>query len=143
MTNSFTHYGQEVALFDDQNRPTGTPNGDGGISKQGKKLKLYNSTSVPNKDGSGFTEVANGNGYVTGGKALVEGNFTLSIDSGNAQTMIADQTWTAAGGTVPLIAGVYLTDADDNVLAWWERGSTLTLEDGDSIVADDVFLKLT
>ena len=60
-----------------------------------------------------------------------------------AQIMIDDKTWTASGGTIPDIDGVYLTDSDDNVLAWWERASAITLADGDSIVADDLYIKLT
>ncbi len=143
MTASLTNYGQEVALFDDANRPTGTPNTLGGLAQQGKKLKLFKDTSTPVKAGTGFVEVVNGNGYTTGGQALTPASFTLSIDAGNAQIMIDDKTWTASGGTIPDIDGVYLTDSDDNVLAWWERASAITLADGDSIVADDLYIKLT
>ena len=141
MAASLTNYGQEVALFDDQNRPSGTPNTLGGLAQQGKKLKLFKNTSTPARDGTGFVEVANGNGYTTGGQALTPASFTLSIDSGNAQIMIDDKTWTASGGSIADIDGVYLTDSDDNVLAWWERASSITLADGDSIVAENIYVR--
>lgn len=143
MANNLTNYGQEVALFDDQNRPSGTVLNLGGVAQQAKKLKLMLNTAVPAKDGTGFTEVANGNGYTTGGIALTSTNFTLSLDGGNIKVVIDTQTWTAAGGAILNIDGVFLTDGDDNVLAWWERTTATTLADGDDLVADGLYIKLS
>lgn len=136
MTNSFTNKAQEYMLMG-----TATPNG--GIANLGTKLKLYDAASTPAKDGTGFTEVANGNGYSTGGKSLARVNYTMSLATGNEKIVIDDQTWTASGGTIPTVAGAYLTDASDNPLAWWERGSTVTLNDGDTITTTSLTLTIT
>ena len=142
MANSLTNYGQEVALFSDKNKASGSVTNAGGVANMGTKLKLYASTSTPSVLGTGFTEVSNGNGYTTGGIALTTSSFTLSVVSGSAQVQISDQTWSASGGSIANIGGVYLTDANDNVLAWWERTTALTLASGDSMVADDLTVRL-
>ena len=142
MANSLTNYGQQVALFSDKSRSVGAVTNAGGVANLGTNLKLYTSASTPNVDGTGFTEVANGNGYVTGGKALTTSSFTLSIVTSAAQVQIADQTWTASGGSIATIGGVYLTDSSGNTLAWWERSTALTLASGDSMVADDLTVRL-
>ena len=142
MANSLTNYGQQVALFSDKSRTVGSVTNAGGVANLGTALKLYTSASTPVVAGTGFTEVANGNGYVTGGKALTTSSFTLSIVTDAAQVQISDQTWTASGGSIANIGGVYLTDASGNVLAWWERSTALTLADGDSMVADDLTVRL-
>ena len=135
MANSLTLKGQEYMLH-------GTSS-DGGFSRLATKLKLYTSASTPAKDGTGFTEVANGNGYTTGGIAIVRANWTLELDSGNNRIRLANQVWTASGGSIANIAGVFATDASDNVLAWWERSSPITIASGDTFTADSLYIKPT
>jgi hypothetical protein len=142
MANSLTNYGQQVALFSDKLKAVGSVTNAGGVANLGTNLKLYTSASTPNVNGTGFTEVSSGNGYTTGGKALTTASYTLSVVSQSAQMVIADQTWTASGGSIANIGGVYLTDSSGNVLAWWERTAALTLTDGDTMVADDLTLRL-
>lgn len=136
MANSLTNKGQEYMLYG-----TATPNGS--LANLGTKLKLYNSSSTPNINGTGFTEVSNGNGYTTGGQALVRADYTLGTSGSNKQITIADKTWTASGGSIANIGGAYLTDASDNVLAWWERASALTLASGDSLTLTGLIVRLT
>ncbi len=109
----------------------------------GTKLKLYDNTSVPVKAGTGFVEVANGNGYTTGGVAITRANYTMSLDTGDEKVVIDDQVFTASGGSISNVAGAYLTDASNNVLAWWERTSAITLASGDTLTLDDLTLKIT
>jgi hypothetical protein len=142
MANSLTNYGQQVALFSDKNRASGSATNNGGVAQLGTSLRLYGSTSTPNVDGTGFVEVANGNGYTTGGATLTTASYTLSLSSGSAQVIITDHTWTASGGTIPNVNGAYLTDASGNVLAWWERATATTLADGDTLIADDLTIRL-
>ena len=142
MANSLTNYGQEVALFDDRNRAVGSTSNNGGIAQLGTSLRLYDSTSTPAVDGSGFVEVTSGNGYSTGGITITTVDYNLAISSGSAQVVITDQTWTAAGGDISNINGAYLTDNSGNVLAWWERSSATTLTDGDTLIADDLTIRL-
>jgi hypothetical protein len=139
MANALTNLGQEIALFNDQN---GANTNNGGIVKSAARLKMYKNTSTPNKNGTGFNEVDNGNGYTTAGVAITPSDWTMSVVGGNAQVQLADKTWTAVGGQIANIAGAYITDADGRVLAWWERATVMTLNDGDSTTADDLILRI-
>lgn len=136
MANSFTNKGQEYMLHG-----TATPNG--AISNLGTKLKLYDNTSVPAKDGTGFVEVANGFGYTTGGVALTRSDYTMSLDAGNQKIVIANKVFTASGGSIANIAGAYLTDAGNLPLAWWERTTAITIAAGDTLTCDTLTLKIT
>jgi len=125
-----------------------------GFAQDGNKLKLYTSASSPSKDGIEgveFIEVASGSGYVPDGKQIdfvdhVLGNAPTPPTPANKQIVIqylgADPSWTASGGSILNIAGAYLTDANDMVLAWWERAAPLTLGDGDTLVCDDLTIRL-
>lgn len=147
MANSLTNYGQAVMLQKDAAayRVAGASTNIGGLIKLAAKLKLYTSASAPTKSSGsnwGLTEVANGNGYTTGGIAIVEGDWTLSTVSGNAQVQLADQVWTATGA-ISNIAGAYITDANDNVLGWWERATPISLVNTDTFTADDILVRPT
>lgn len=114
---------------------------DGGFARMATKLKLYKSGSTPAKDGTGFTEVDPGHGYTTGGKAISRANW--SYLSGPSRITLADQVWTAVGGSIPDIAGAYLTNEDNEVMAWWDRSTALTLLDGESVTADDLTVQVS
>lgn len=135
MTNSLTNAGQNYMLYG-----TATPNG--GIANLCTKIKLYDASSTPAVDGTGFTETANGNGYTTGGMALTRSSYTYSVVSTNGQIVIANQTWTASG-SIPTIAGAMLTDASDNVCAWWARSSSVSLSSGDTLTLDALTISLS
>lgn len=135
MANSLTYAGQDAMIHGGAS--------DGGFTRTATKLKLYSSTSTPAKDGTGFVEVGAGNGYATGGLAISRADWTNETDSGNRRVRLANKVWTAAGGSIPNIAGVYVTDADDNVLGWWERASPITIASGDTFTAQDLYVKPT
>ncbi len=139
MSNSLTNKGQELAL-----KGNGTSNG--GLARLATKLKLYQTGSAPSKSGAEgveFLQVANGNGYTTGGIAISESDFTYSVVGGNGQIVIGDKVFTASGGAIANIAGAYLTDAGNNVLAWFERSSPTTLASGESITLTGLTIRLT
>jgi hypothetical protein len=135
MTNAMTNQGQSDMLYG-----TATPNG--GIANLGTKIKLYDASSTPNVNGTGFTETSNGNGYTTGGMALTRPSYTYSVVSTSGQIVIANQTWTATG-TISTIAGAMLTDASDAVLAWWARSSSVTLNSGDTLTLTSLTISLS
>ncbi len=135
MASSLTNAGQTAALFG-----SSTPNG--ALANTATKLKLYDSSSTPSKNGSGFTEVANGNGYTTGGIAISRSDFSNALDSGDQKLTLADKVWTATG-PISNIAGAYLTDASDVVLAWFERGGTVSLVASDTLTVTGCAVKLT
>jgi hypothetical protein len=131
MANSLTYKGEETMLKGD--------GADGSIARLAVAVRLMDGSSTPSRDGTGFVEVANGNGYVTGGKAIVVGDWTYTAQL--SKIVLADQVWTAAGGTIPSIRGAYIVDSANNVLAWWER-SLLTLQNGDDLTLDDLTVQL-
>lgn len=136
MANSLANKGEEYSLF-------GDGVSDGSIARKATNLLLFDSTSVPLKDGTGFVEVANGNGYVAGtGKAITVANWTYSVVSQNGQIVLADQVWTASGGNITNILGAYIVDGSANPLAWWERTSAVTLTPGDTLTADNLTVRL-
>lgn len=84
-------------------------------------------------------EVANGNGYTTGGVAA--DNVTYAQTSGTATLTADDEVITASGGSVGAFR--YLSLIDDTVaspvkpvLGWLDYGSSLTLSDGESLTID-------
>ena len=135
MASSLTYQGEEYALI-------GDGASDGSIARLATAVRLYDSTSSPSKTGTEgveFVEVANGNGYTTGGHAIVVGNW--SYLSAPSRLVLADQVWTASGGSIANIAGAYVVDTSDNVLLWFERSSPVTLADGESITLDDLTVR--
>ena len=139
MVNVLTNLGEQIMLMG--NAPV-TPT-DGGLARLAVAVRLFKSTSVPNKDGTGFVEVDNGNGYVSGGQAVVLGNWTFSVVVTNGQIQLVDKSWTAVGGNISNVAGAYLVDAGGNALAWWERTTPVTLLPGDTITLDDLIVRQT
>jgi hypothetical protein len=133
MANNLTNLGQEYCLLG-----TNTPNG--GIANLAAFIRLLAVGSVPDKNGSGFNQVAAGNGYPAGGFAISRPNWTLVLQSGDNLIRLVDILITAAGGSIPNIAGAYIVNAGGLPLGWWER-SALTLASGDSLLLDDLTIK--
>jgi len=78
------------------------------------------------------TELANGNGYTTGGTTVP--NTSVSDTSGT-DTFIGDSiTWTATGSMGPFrYAVLYDTTATGSPLVgWWDYGSSITLATGET-----------
>lgn len=80
---------------------------------------------------SNGSEIAAGNGYVKKGIALT---VTTSSQTAGTYTLAANQlVWTASGGTigalryVALFDDTSLTTATRSVIAWWDYGSSITL----------------
>lgn len=115
----------------------------GGSAPTKFTLKLYGSASVaPNVDSvvGDFTELANGNGYTTGGKDLTLSSFVITAGSGddNARMDYASQVWTFTAAAVA-IGGYYVivncdlkgTGAADYVM-WSSAGAFTTTGNGDT-----------
>lgn len=78
-------------------------------------------------------EVANGNGYATGGVTL--GSKTLTYNSSGNKTVAdaADATWTASGAGFAASDGILLDTTSDNLIQTLPFGSTITLASGDTL----------
>lgn len=98
-------------------------------------LKVVLSNTLPtasNTQLSNITQIANGNGYTTGGStatlvssAQVAGLYTLKLNN---------VVFTATGAVGPFRYVVLYNDTatNDELVGWWDYGSTITLANGDT-----------
>jgi len=106
---------------------------------------------------SQLTEIANGQGYTTGGISLTK-NATdfdvLTEDDGNDKAIIQikDLVWTASGGNLPASGNGarYGVLTDDNatqgsreIFAFWDLVSDRSVSDGQSLTLQNCELDLT
>jgi hypothetical protein len=77
------------------------------------------------------TEVANGNGYTTGGAALSNAAVT-TVTTNDAKFDADDVTWTASGGSVTASYAILYNDTDSNdpPLAFIDFGGSQSAGDG-------------
>ena len=82
-----------------------------------------------------LTEIANGNGYTTGGATTT----IATSESGGTTTVTGTEvTWTASGGAIANFRYAVLyndTSASDNLVAFWDYGSTVTVLTGETFTA--------
>lgn len=100
------------------------------------KLMLTNTAPVStNSVTADITQIANGNGYVTGGAAVT---VTTNSQVSGVYTLAANSvTFTASGGTIgPFRYSVLVdtTPAGGQLIAWWDNDSaaSITLQIADT-----------
>ena len=98
------------------------------------KIMLTNSAPLAtNTVKANLTEIAAGNGYTAGGTAT-----TITVTESPPGTAVVQGTqvaFTASGGSIgPFQYAVLYNDtaASKNLVAWWDYGSAVTLNAGDS-----------
>lgn len=105
-------------------------------------LKVYLSNAVPSASADAIktdlAEITAENGYPAGGSDA-QNDYTET--GGTATLTGVDITFTASGGTVGPFQYVVLyndtpTSPADPLISWWDYGSALTLNDGDSFTVD-------
>ena len=103
-------------------------------------LKVYLSNTTPSAsldaDKADLAEISAGNGYTAGGE---DSTNVWSETGGTATLSGTDITWTASGGTIGAFQYAVLyndTHPNDGLIAWWDYGSALTLNDGESFTVD-------
>jgi len=103
-------------------------------------LKVALSNTAPNAtDGtlSQITQITAQNGYTAGGAAATI--LTSSQTSGTYKLFLADVTFTASGGSFgPLRYAVLYDDTatNDELIGYWDYGTSITITDGNSLVVD-------
>jgi hypothetical protein len=115
---------------------------EGVMNLQGDTLKIVLTDTAPvaaNSVRANLTEVANGNGYTTGGIAATVSSSGQT--SGTYKLVLGDVTITAAGGAIGPFRYLVLVDDTptspaDPLVGWWDYGSSITLADGESITVD-------
>lgn len=84
-----------------------------------------------------LTEIGAGNGYVAGGITLT--GVSAEQTAGVVPLLTDDKTLTAAGGPIGPFRYVVLyndTASGKPLVGMWDRGSSITLSDTDSVVLD-------
>lgn len=143
MANTWTDYGIErmlkIALHTAESQPTAA------------KVILLSSIPAAPVDvilATGVTEVANGNGYSTGGLSVSLNSTDLahSDDTGNNRQDItlADQQWTASGGSIAAAGAalVFTEGGTDYVWAIFDFGGTVTATDGGTFTLTNCELRV-
>ena len=101
------------------------------------KVALTNTAPVAtNTQLSNITQIANGNGYTTGGTAAT--TVSSAQTSGTYKLVLADVLFTATGSVGPFQYAVLYNDTatNDELIGWWDYGSALTLGNGDTFSVD-------
>lgn len=103
-------------------------------------LKILLTNTAPtaaNTVKANLTEISAGNGYSAGGPAATVS--ASSQTSGTYKLVIDDVTITASGGSIGPFRYFTLyndTAASDELIGYWDYGSSVTLANGESITAD-------
>jgi hypothetical protein len=102
------------------------------------KVALTNvAPAVGNTALADITQIANGGGYAAGGYTLDA--VVLTETAGVAKVVIADEVIAAAGGAVgPFRYAVAYNDtsASKNLVCFYDYGSSITLNDGETLTID-------
>lgn len=104
------------------------------------KVALTNSApALGNQTISDITQIANGNGYTTGGFTLSGISFTL--DGSVAELLASDLVITASGGTMgtwryPVLYDDTPSSPADPLIGYLDAGSAISLADGQSRTLD-------
>lgn len=102
------------------------------------KVLLTNTAPVnTNAVKADLTEISAGNGYTAGGAAA---SITSSSQSaGTYKLVLGDVVFTASGGSIgPFRYAVLYNDtaANDELIGWWDYGSSITLASGETFTVD-------
>lgn len=103
------------------------------------KWALTNSApSAANTVIGNITQIANGNGYTTGGNTAT---ISSAAQTGGVwKLVLADSVYTSSGAGMAAFRYVVLwndTSASDSLIGWYDYGSTVTLAVGETFTIDN------
>ena len=97
------------------------------------KVKLFTAATFTatntTETAAGGTEVANGNGYTTGG-ATLSGVAVTTVTTNDAMFDANDVTWSASGGAIAASYGRIYNSTDSTPLAFIDFGGSQSAGDG-------------
>lgn len=103
-------------------------------------LKVALTNTAPNATDaqlSQITQIANGNGYTTGGSTTAQSSSAQT--SGTYKLVLGDVVFTASGGSIgPFRYAVLYNDTatNDELIGYWDYGSAVSLADGETFTWD-------
>ena len=86
---------------------------------------------------SEVTQISGTNGYTTGGTQATISSSAQT--SGTYKLVLADVTFTASGGSMGTFQYVVLYDdtaTNDELIGYWDYGTTITITNGNSFLVD-------
>ena len=97
-------------------------------------LKVVLSNTAPSATNAvlaDITQIANGNGYTTGGSTVGSTGYTQT--SGTAKLVGNDVVFTATGSLGPYRYSILYNDTatNDELIGWWDKGASETLASGE------------
>lgn len=102
------------------------------------KVALTNSApSASNTVLANITQIANGNGYTTGGSTTTQSSSAQT--SGTYKLVLGDVVFTASGGAMGTFRYAVLyndTATSDELIGYWDYGSAVSLADGETFTWD-------
>lgn len=113
------------------------------FSSGGDVLRIYLSNATPSASGDNdkadLAEIANGNGYTTGGTDITNAITWSAATDVASITSATGISWTATGGAIASFRYVVLyndTHASNILIGYWDYGSTVALAAGESFTVD-------
>ena len=108
----------------------------GGFNFSSDTFKVMLTNTAPIATNSNYsdisgTELANGNGYTTGGSASA---VTVANATGTETVTAADVTFTATGSMGPFRYAVFYDSTTGHLVGWFDYGSAITLTSGVSFI---------
>lgn len=107
---------------------------NGGVNLASDTLKVMLTNTLPLASNVQYSdisagEVANGNGYTTGGAAVTTGSSSQTAGVYKYVASAANPTWTATGSVGPFRYVVLYdtTPGTKSLIGWWDYGSSITL----------------
>lgn len=105
-------------------------------------LKVYLSNDTPSASADAvkadLAEISAGNGYTAGGNTATQLSSTQT--GGLYKLVLGDPaTWTASGGPIGPFRYAVLynyTASNEELIGWWDYGSSITLSAGDTFTVD-------
>jgi hypothetical protein len=102
------------------------------------KVVLTNTAPVATDTGlANITEIANGNGYTTGGATSAQ--VSSAQTSGTYKLVLTDVTFTATGGSIGPFRYVVLyndTATNNELIGYYDYGTNITITSGNSFTVD-------
>lgn len=111
-----------------------------GINSGSDTWKIALSNTAPNVSTnatlSDAAEISAGNGYTAGGNTAAVSSAT---QTGGTYKLVltSPSTWTATGGSIgPLRYAILYDSTTNNLVGYWDYGSSITLNAGDSFTVN-------